>query len=114
MESKGYLLKDCGKSELLIAIHKVHKGGLHFSINKSNTILQTTKTKSKDITLSSREFEVLLLMANDKNCSEIAEELGITKLTIGTHRQRLLIKSGSNTTTGLINWAHKQNLIQNL
>lgn len=111
---EGYLLKDCGKSELIEAIHKVNKGGLHFSINKSNATLQTTRIKSKDTILSSREIEVLLLMANDKNCNEIARELGLNESTIRTYRQRLLKKSGTNTYSGLISWAYNQKLIQHL
>lgn len=113
---EGYLLKDCGKTELIKAIKKVYNGGLLFSVNNVGTskATQATQIKSKDITLSSRELEVLLLMANDTSCSEIADELGIKKSTLGSFRQRLLNKSGTNTTTGLINWAHKQNLIQNM
>lgn len=116
MGVEGYLLKDCGKSELLKAINKVYKGGIHFSINKANTskIPQLTKIESKDKILSSRELEVLILMANDKKCSEIAIELGLNESTIRTYRQRLLKKSGTNTSAGLISWAYNQKLIQHL
>lgn len=110
---EGYLLKDCGKSELLKAINKVYNGGILFSINNASTgkMPQTIKVKSKDKILSSRELEVLLLMANDKNSVEIARELSLNESTVRTYKRRLLSKSGTNTTTGLINWASKQKLI---
>jgi DNA-binding NarL/FixJ family response regulator len=110
---EGYMLKDCGKQELLKAINIVNNGGLFYSVDRSRKfeIPPPAKIKLKNIKLSSREKEVLALMANDKNCIEIAKELGLNESTVRTYKQRLLIKSGTNTSSGLINWAYKQKLI---
>ncbi len=58
---EGYLLKDCGKIELLKAINKVYNGGILFSVNNIGTCkaTQTTNIKSKDNTFSSRALEGL-------------------------------------------------------
>lgn len=105
---EGYLLKDCGKQELLKAINTVCNGGVYYCVNKSqsNKIPPPPVVNSKKIKLSSREKEVLLLMANDNNCFEIAFELNISESTVRTYKQRLMIKSGTNTLSGLISWAY--------
>lgn len=60
---------------------------------------------------SKREIEVLTLLSEGLNSSEIAEILFISKHTIDTHRRRLLAKSGTRNTAELIAYARKMGIL---
>ena len=110
---KGYLLKDCGKQVLINAIRKVYKGGILFSIDKANItkFQKAGRIRSENNVFSSRELEILLLMANDNCSAAIAKELKISGSTVRTYKQRMFLKTGTDTSSGLINWAYKQNIL---
>ena len=61
--------------------------------------------------LTQRETEVLKLICMEKTNEEIAEELFVSKRTIDTHRQNLLLKLQAKNTVGLIKAAFKLQLI---
>ena len=109
---EGYLLKDCGKPELINAIHTVYNGGFYYNINSRNkTILQPPGLTTDKPKLSGREIEVLSLLANDKSIFEIAAKLKISEASVKTYRNRLKIKSGTNSIAGLISWAYQNSII---
>lgn len=109
---EGYLLKDCGKKELIKAIKTVMNGGVYFNIRngQANGILLNNYSNLKAV-VSKRELEVLKLLANDFCCDEIALKLGVCITSIKTYRNRLKNKAGTNTLTGLIGWAHQNEII---
>ena len=119
--ASGYLLKNAGRDELLIAIHTVAKGDSYFSQKVSATLLHAitqkkpaTEAGTKSITqtpLSDREIEVLRLIAQEFSNGEIAEKLFISIRTVDTHRRNLLEKLQVKNTVGLVKYALDKGII---
>ncbi|MEZ5198672.1 MAG: response regulator transcription factor [Bacteroidales bacterium] len=107
--AEGFLIKDCGGPILKEAIITVYKGGTYFNSNtfRRNQLHEHLKPDN----LSKREYEILTLIAGDKQCKEIANILNLSINTVRTYRNRLLNKSGNNTLAGLVQWANDNNLI---
>jgi DNA-binding NarL/FixJ family response regulator len=106
--ARGYLLKDCGKSNLIRAIKRVAAGETCFEIYNFNNYTEKT---SDSCQLSSREGEVLHLICREQTSQEIAVKLNISKETVNTYRVRLMKKTGAKNVIGLYNWAIQNGLI---
>ncbi|WP_333820480.1 response regulator transcription factor [Ohtaekwangia sp.] len=117
--ASGYLLKNCGRDELLAAIHAVVNGDSYFSQSVSATLLKAItdlkgglKPASKANTpLSDREIEVLRLIVEEYSNAEIAEKLFISVRTVDTHRRNLLEKLQAKNTAGLVKYAIEKGLV---
>jgi two-component system, NarL family, nitrate/nitrite response regulator NarL len=72
------------------------------------SILRKKKVKG---VLTSREIEILRLVAKEFNSRQIAEILFISERTVETHRKNILKKSGAQNLVGLIKYAYANNLI---
>src|SRR2546427_585025 len=64
-----------------------------------------------DITLSPREFEILIMIASGNAVGEIAEKLHLSGTTVSTHRARILEKMHMTTTAQLIRYAVRNRLV---
>jgi len=62
-------------------------------------------------TLTKREIEILNLIAMELSNKQISEKLFISIKTVDSHRQNLLHKLNVKNTAGLVNAAHKMNLL---
>ena len=62
--------------------------------------------------LSTREYQVLLMLASGRTLSEIAEEMSLSIKTIATYRARILEKMKMKNNAELIRYAIKDNLVQ--
>lgn len=113
---KGFVLKSAGISELIKAISEVSKGENFFSGELLYKLIQNINSgKANGSTsekLSSREIEVLKLIAEGLSNEDIAKELNISLATVKTHRSNLLSKTSSNNTASLIMYALKNKLIE--
>lgn len=117
--AKGYLLKNCGKTELEDCIRKVQAGGTFFSEDLTETLVAGMHGKfvkkeggSHFIpTLSRREKEILRLIVNEATTAEIAEKLFISIGTVETHRHNMMNKLGVRNTAGLVRVAITDALI---
>jgi DNA-binding NarL/FixJ family response regulator len=94
----GYLLKDCAFDELNLAIQTILAGQVYLSPQITGIVVddylhvtsdQDTSVLSK---LSSRERQVLQLLAEGKSTKEIAFDLSLSIKTIETHRQHIMNK----------------------
>ncbi len=103
--ARGYVTKDQSTSELLNAIKDVFMGGLHFPAAMTNALLSTTPDSSPDrtgsVALTSRELEVLTLLAEGFSNKGVAARLGIGVRTAETHREHLSRKLDIHTVAGL-------------
>jgi DNA-binding NarL/FixJ family response regulator len=61
--------------------------------------------------LSDREFEVLRMIASGRTVSQIAEELHLSVPTVSTYRARILEKMNMTTTTELMRYALRNQLV---
>ncbi len=116
----GFLLKQTSAQDLGHALREVHKGHTYFSPSISRRLKQlhpTTPTRSGTTKtglshLTSREMEVLQLIAEGKANKESASELGISMKTVEKHRQHLMEKLDIHDTAGLTRYAIANGVIE--
>jgi DNA-binding NarL/FixJ family response regulator len=108
--ASGYLLKSAGKEEIEEAIQAVMAGKMFFSIDINST---TPEPSSDDEppTLTRREKEILILIAEGITNNEIATKLFISPYTVDTHRKNLLSKFEVSNTALLIKKASGYGLL---
>ena len=111
--ASGYVLKDVAADELLRAIATVHQHGTYFSSVASRHLFQATETDAAGIEepLTTRETEVLKLIAKGACNKDISRTLEISIRTVESHRQNLRNKLGIQTTAGLTHYAIEHHLI---
>jgi DNA-binding NarL/FixJ family response regulator len=113
-EADGYILKNSGRTELLLALHRIANDGTYFSQDIVPIIYnQYQKQKIQNDALSKlslREKEVLKLIVEERTSEEIAQKLFISKKTVDNHRQNLLEKCNCKSTVGLVKYAIKAGL----
>lgn len=116
----GYLLKNISAEELVFSLKHIDTGKKYICaelavnmLNKliSNGILEQDATFS-EADFSSREIEVLHLIAEGLTNLEMADKLFISKRTVEGHRQSLLDKTGSRNTAKLIRYAATNGLLK--
>ena len=116
--ARGYLLKDSAPAELLNAIQAVSQHKSFFSPKVSRILaedyIRVLKHKgavdSYDL-LTSREREILQLIAEGKANKEIATSLNISPYTVETHRKHILEKLNLHTPAELILYAVRKGII---
>jgi two-component system, NarL family, nitrate/nitrite response regulator NarL len=106
----GYLLKSASREEIEEALLSVYEGQLYMSINLSMEKSELKEMKNIPV-LTSREKEVLQLIADGSTNPQIAEKLHISLHTVDSHRKNLLTKFNVNNTALLIKLAAKGNLL---
>lgn len=114
-EAEGYILKNSGKKQLVLALEKISEGGLFYSQTVTSTILnklssETKHEKSKQ-ELSPRETEILKLIGDELTTPEISDKLSISPLTVETHRKNIFKKTHCKSVVGLIKYAIQKKII---
>jgi DNA-binding NarL/FixJ family response regulator len=116
----GYLIKQTSADLLSKAIREVQKGNTFFSPSIANRLHSLSLEsldgrgvlKKKRTGLSSREAEVLQLIAEGKANKQVARELGISIKTVEKHRQHLMSKLDLHDTAGLTRYAIAAGIIE--
>ena len=110
----GYVMKDAPTAKLVEAIQQVHKGGLYFPPEMTDAILSPeAKPASEEegkALLTTREREVLALLAEGLANKEVARKLGISVRTAETHREHVSHKLNIMTIAGLTKYAIQHGL----
>jgi DNA-binding NarL/FixJ family response regulator len=112
--ARGYLLKDSGAADLVAAIHAVASGESYLSPAVSNAVLDDYRrhaTNPIDL-LTSREREVLQLLAEGKTNKEIAGVLNLSVYTVEAHRGRIMEKLNLHSIGELVLFAVRNGLIE--
>jgi DNA-binding NarL/FixJ family response regulator len=116
--ARAYLLKDAVKSELIAAIHAVAEGRSFFSPKISRILqedyVQALGRKGADDSyelLTSREREILQLVAEGKTNKEIAGTLNLSLYTVDTHRTHILQKLNLHSVPEVILYAVRKGII---
>ena len=104
----GYVLKDVAPSELRDAIQAVASGKEFFAERVTHQLsvglreeLEHEQRRARIGSLTGREVEVLVRIADGNTNREIGEELGISPRTVETHRERVMAKLRVRTVAGL-------------
>lgn len=112
--ASGYLLKPSSRMQILQAIEAARQGGASMNPQIAGKMLHmfTEMALPKDTyTLTDREREILMLMAEDQNKPAIAEQLCLSYHTIDMHVRNIYAKLHVHTATGAIAKAVKERLI---
>ncbi len=118
----GYLLKDAEAGEVEKAIRKVMDEGVYLNEFVSRAMLRKMTNKTgvdkpanpyynSKILLSPREKEVLKLICEGLSTNEISEKIFLSPRTVEGHRLRILEKTGTKNTAGMVAYAFKNGLI---
>jgi DNA-binding NarL/FixJ family response regulator len=97
--ARGYVLKESPTGDILAAINAVCAGGSYFSAQVSSLIVQASTTAPQ---LTSREHEILLLLAHGSSNKAVARQLDISVRTVETHRLSLRRKLGVDSASELL------------
>lgn len=110
--ASGYILKNSSREELIKAIHVVYEGGIYFSGEAGDALVAYQKTEKHSLpVLTSREKEILALIAEGYTNPQIAEKIFLSPFTVDSHRKNLLAKLDVKNTAALIRLAVEQKLI---
>jgi len=111
----GYVSKEAPPEEVLRAIESVYEGEPFFSEDIAraalNEFVSSGGKKEPFAQLTSREREVLVLIAEGKSNKEIADRLGIGVRTIETHRERIMRRLNIHSVAGLTKYAIANGLV---
>ena len=115
---RAYLLKDSAESDLIRAIRAVRAGKAFFSPDVGKTLLedyvhqlqQRGEEDSYEL-LTSREREILQLLAEGKSNKDVASLLNLSPYTVETHRGHILQKLGLHTVPDLVLYAVRKGII---
>jgi two-component system response regulator NreC len=113
----AYVLKEVSSTDIVPAVHEVLAGRRYLSSPLSQYALEAYVQKAKgapldsDETLTTREREVLHLVAQGEATPAIAARLGLSPRTIETHRTNLMRKLGLRSQTDLIRYALQRGII---
>jgi len=116
----GYLVKQTAANDLLAAIREAYKGNAFFSPSISKRLLEQCRealagggtVKRKGPKLTSREAEVLQLIAEGYANKQIADELCISIKTVEKHRQQVMHKLNLHEVASLTRYAVAQGIIE--
>jgi two-component system, NarL family, response regulator NreC len=116
--ARGYLLKESAESDLIAAIRAVNAGKAFFSPAVSRMLvedyvrqLQDREIEDSYELLTTREREILQLIAEGRSNKEIANILNLSLYTIETHRGNLMEKLNLHTVPELILYAVRKGVI---
>ncbi len=110
----GYVVKRSAAKELVEAIRAVHGGQRYLSPRVADVVIDDYAGDGKaDLLerLSTREREVLQLLAEGRTGSEIAQRLALSQKTVETYRARLVEKLGIRDGAGLVKFAIQRGLV---
>ncbi len=116
--ARGYLLKDSAEGDLIAAVRAVVAGRTFFSPAISNMLvedyiraIQERGVEDSYELLTSRERELLQLVAEGKTTKEIASCLSLSASTVDTHRANIMRKLNVNSLAELVLYAVRKGII---
>jgi len=112
----GYMLKDSATTELELAINSVIQGKAYLSPSISRTVIddylqRVSGAVSPLEQLTSRQREILQLIAEGKNAKAIAADLGVSIKTVESHRLQLMDRLNIHDVAGLVRYAIRNGLV---
>lgn len=120
--ANGYLLKDSAPTELEFAINAVIRGETYLSPSISKHVVDTYLRRITDFSkltettdvykdLTSRQREILQLIAEGNSTKDIANKLNVSIKTVETHRMQLMDRLGIHDIAGLVRYAIRMGII---
>jgi DNA-binding NarL/FixJ family response regulator len=110
----GYLSKESAAEELINALRKIHGGGKYVSSTLAERLALTVERGFEGPPherLSTREFQVMVLLAEGKTVTQIGDDLHLSVKTISTYRARVLEKMGMKNNAELMHYAIEEGIV---
>lgn len=116
----SYIKKDCDIHEIVDSVQETGNGGKFFcgkildSIRKESIPVDDLEIKEfncEPVSLSPRELEVIVLIAEGYTNNQIADKLFLSAHTVTTHRKNIMAKLGVNNTAAIVMYAVKAQLV---
>lgn len=113
--ARGYVLKDAIDTEFLTAVRAVARGEGSLSSAISGTVLSDYRNfvRQPIDLLTSRERQILQLLAEGKTAKDVAGELNISPYTVDAHRSRILKKLQLRGASDMVRFALEHGMIRN-
>jgi len=112
--ASGYLHKNCNQQQLLDALEQLSNGNMYICPDITGIVVQDFVQNIKDNHepqhLTSREYEVLQLVAEGHSTKEIAENLHLSVKTIETHRMHIMEKVNVTSVAALTKYAIREGI----
>lgn len=111
----GYVLKDAGAAELLLAIETVGAGRRYFGPLVADLALQALTSDAPPdpfATLSPRERQIVTMVVNGMSSATIGTQLHLSSKTVDTYRSRIMTKVGVSGLAGLVRLAVREGLVE--
>ena len=110
----GYVLKDSDADDVAAAVRAAHRGELKIDPLVARRLMSPVRGRGVDrvAELTSRELDVLRLVAAGKPNKQIANELSISERTARTHVSRILRKLHLSSRTQAALWAVREGLVE--
>ncbi|MFW6132617.1 MAG: response regulator [Planctomycetota bacterium] len=111
--ASGYLLKEAVGDRLAEAIRAVARGRMYVGPGVPREVLQRTRASAPDPyeKLTTRERQVLQLVAEGKTNRQIARQLSLALKTVDTHRSHLMRKLDIHDQTNLVKYAIRRGIV---
>lgn len=112
--ASGYLNKSADPDEMVMALRKAAAGGIYLTASVAEalaTSLSEVRDKPAHETLSRREHQVFLLLAEGRSVGQIASLLSLSPNTVSTYRARILDKTGTRNDVELALYAVRQHVV---
>lgn len=112
--AEGYLLKSAPSQELLRAIEAVVAGRRHYQGRVAELAIAALSEPDESSlvdSLSVRERQVAVMVANGMSSAQIGQELALSPKTVDSYRSRLMAKLGVGDVAGLVRFAVRHRLV---
>ncbi len=118
--ARGYILKQDAGNDLITALEAVRQHKLYFTSRVSEVVLSgylghaaaDALPEAFSGRLSSREFQIVKLVAESKSNKEVAHILDISVKTVESHRAHIMEKLGFHSVTELVRYAIRNNIVE--
>ena len=111
----AYLLKTSAASELLKSVNEVLRGGTYVTPKvkraMEESFIRSARPKTAEKNLTTRQIEVLQLLAEGKSMKEVAAQLTITARTVAFHKYRIMEVLNIRSNAELIQFALRHQLV---
>ena len=112
--ASGYVLKHSAPDELVNAVREALAGRTYVTPRVAGAVLEALRKgeSGSDIRLTSRQTEVLQLVAEGKSAKEIAAILDLSPRTVESHKYAIMDQLGVKTSAELVQYAVKKGLVR--
>ena len=119
--ARGYVLKSDANTELLIAVQRLRQGKSFFTSRLAASMTDifvngpsdsSAKSLLPGTPLTTRELEIVRLLAEGKSNKETAASLGVSTRTIESHRNHIMRKMEFENFSELIRFAIRNNMVE--